>query len=1200
MPRHLSSTLLIVGLIALTFPCSRTAAMSQSDADSLALSLLKESHRHCAMISVPRCGSGELAIGFWNGAGGGAKGGDSRMLIDAFESDPAQLSKAQANVDALGLIGRSVYVRSGTLSTKDFSMPYADNFCDLVAITDLSDVGLSNLSYAEVERVLAMGAQAWVGRAAAEGPGATSAALTKWISGTHTLSSATVVTDATGTWAVITKIDRLPGTYEGPHPQAYSGSWFYNDKLATWPTLPQWYAKPLGISLITTKSYTPESRFSIVCTGGGRIYGSEIDSQPGHHSAERKYGQDPYKPLLAFRAYNGQLLWSRADLGGNVLAWSKGAVCNGKIIDGETGDPSLDKTIPVPKGDIYWNAIIDDVYYAVVTNPGTNTLFAYNLLTDAPVYTTSGFDDNKALPPILLTFPKGEGPTTAAKTPTTASAATTAASAPPPVAANAEPPGVATQLSGKKGQVEIQSIQPASPEANGEPVFQSMGGSYDRLTMVVAGGKVYSYSGDSVYCHKLSDGSKLWGPVKAPAAIGYLRASDTGVLIQSGSHGKMNLYFLSAADGSVKWGPESIAVNRRTVDIGQSDNFNDGKEFVVAVAGDGTALDLSTGKKLPQSVTYGATKGGCGEGSMTPAGTFSQANGLEFSFPMGQDVVKGTNTYITPCGDEAGAFAASGMTIYENKGCCCYGVILGTKAEAPRGSFDAEQPAVEAERLEKGPAYDDLKQEVIPDVMDWPTHRANNDRTASTAATIATDQCVQLWKYKNPNPNTFSPPTPNDHLYTYQDITPPVTAGGYTYVGGSDGVLKCIENATGKNVWNYVTGGWIFATPTVANGCVYVGSGDGYAYCIEAHTGRLVWRFRAAPAERRFNYFGHLISTWPILTGILVHTNGLAYFESGIRDEYGVQAYAVDARTGSLAKGWQNTKVGVHWIDKPGLGRIGHIPGGYMTVLGSNLYVKEPSRPIEDLVLRKDWETGGQPQRMGVFNLQTGAIPTEDNMRMIPRPEPPFAGRGYDTSGRQIAVLGNYLMAWGEELHSEAEYKRYGGDVTFIQIGSSGNPIQPFLDLPSMTGKSGPRYQYDCFAWDDKNVFFDTDKFDMPTWKKWMDDTVQSGDDLLELPEGVGGQWAPAKQKGRPRAMALTANCLAFVNSQGDISVLDRTTGKQLFDVSSGGEAYVQALIVDRNGRIIVGNRNGDIVCYGSPHVTGDAKPTHSDTMAEK
>jgi outer membrane protein assembly factor BamB len=1161
--------------------------MNQSDADALALSLLKQSQRHCAMISVPHCGSGELAIGFWNAGGGAAKGGDNRLLIDAFESAPAQLATAQANVTALGLMGRNMYVRSGALSTKEFSMPYADNFCDMVAITDLADADLSTISYNEVERVLCMGAKAWVGRAAVEGPGMTATALTKWIGGTHALSSATVVTDATGMWAVITKIDRLPDTYEGPHPQAYSGSWFYNDKKATWPCLPQWYAKPYGISLIQTKGYTPESRFTVICSGGGRIYGSEIDSVPRHHSAERKYGQDPYKPLAALRAYNGQFLWTRSDLGGRVQAWSRGVVCNDKIIDGETGDPSLDKTILLPKGSVYWSAILDDIYYAVVTDGGSNTLFAYSLANNVPVYTIAGFDDNQPLPPIPLVFPKGVGPSQPASE-----------EKPGAAAADAEQPAGAAALSSPPAQVAVDSSEPPTLGQNGKPGFQSLGGSYNRLTMVMAGGKVYSYSGSSIYCHKLADGSKLWGPVKAPAAINYLRASESGVLVQSGTTNKQNLYFLSATDGSVKWGPEVIAVNRRTVDIGQSDKFNGGREFVVAVAGDGTAYDLLTGKKLEQSVTYGATKGGCGEGSMTPAGTFSQGNGMEFSFPMGQDVVKGANTYITPCTDEAGAFATSGMTIYENKGCCCYGVILGTKAEAPRGSFDSEQPAVESDRLEKGPAYDNLQPEVMPDAKDWPTHRANNNRNASTPAQVATDKCVQLWKYTNPTPNTYTAPSPDDHIYTYQDITPPVTAGGYTYIAGSDGVLKCFENATGKNLWNYVTGGWIFATPTIANGCVYVGSGDGYAYCIEAQSGKLVWRFRAAPAERRFNYFGHLISTWPILTGILVHSNGLAYFESGIRDEYGVQAYAVDARTGSLAKGWQNTQVGVHWVNRPGLGRIGHIPGGYMAVLGSNLYVKEPDRPIEDMVLQKDWETGGQPQRMGVFNLQTGEIPKEDNMRMTPRYDPPGAGRGYDASGRQIAVIGNYLMGWGEELHSEAEYKRYGGDVTFIQIGDSGNPVQPFMNLPAMRGRN--HIQYDCFAWDNQNLFLDTDKYDMPAWKKWMDSTVQSGDDLLDLPDAVGGQWNPGKQKGHPRAMALTANCLVVVNSGGDIRVLDRNTGNQLFDVSSGGETYDQALAIDRDGRIIVGNRNGDVVCYGSPRATSSLRPSDKNSVANK
>jgi len=74
-------------------------------------------------------------------------------------------------------------------------------------------------------------------------------------------------------------------------------------------------------------------------------------------------------------------------------------------------------------------------------------------------------------------------------------------------------------------------------------------------------------------------------------------------------------------------------------------------------------------------------------------------------------------------------------------------------------------------------------------------------------------------------------------------------------------------------------------------------------------------------SRRRFNCFGHTISTWPILTGVLVHTNGWAYFVSGLRGEWGAQVYAVDLRIGALK--WQNTKAGVYRDDRPGLARYG-------------------------------------------------------------------------------------------------------------------------------------------------------------------------------------------------------------------------------------------------------------------------------------
>jgi len=58
---------------------------------------------------------------------------------------------------------------------------------------------------------------------------------------------------------------------------------------------------------------------------------------------------------------------------------------------------------------------------------------------------------------------------------------------------------------------------------------------------------------------------------------------------------------------------------------------------------------------------------------------------------------------------------------------------------------------------------------------------------------------------------------------------------------------------------------------------------------------------------------------------------------------------------------------------------------------------------------------------------------------------------------------------------------------------------------------------------DNANLYLGQEKYDMSAWKKWLDDTVLSGDDLLELPDPIAGPWKPGEQKGGNRAMALTA-----------------------------------------------------------------------------
>ena len=215
--------------------------------------------------------------------------------------------------------------------------------------------------------------------------------------------------------------------------------------------------------------------------------------------------------LPALRAYNGQILWARSDLFGRVHAYSKGVVCDNRMVDGETGDPSLDKTIPLPKGTVYWSAVADDIYYAVVTDGGKNTLFAYNLINNSTVYTITGFDDNNALPDSgadklfsLKTFDDTTEP----------------------------------------AQPAVKPNEPTKPGDNDLPNPPTSKVPYDVLTIVMAGGKLYSYSGQSVYCHNLSDGSKIWGPVNAPEAIEHLRASDSGVIVQSGLEPFQSFFFI--------------------------------------------------------------------------------------------------------------------------------------------------------------------------------------------------------------------------------------------------------------------------------------------------------------------------------------------------------------------------------------------------------------------------------------------------------------------------------------------------------------------------------------------------------------------------------------------------------------------------------------------------------------------------------
>lgn len=136
----------------------------------------------------------------------------------------------------------------------------------------------------------------------------------------------------------------------------------------------------------------------------------------------------------------------------------------------------------------------------------------------------------------------------------------------------------------------------------------------------------------------------------------------------------------------------------------------------------------------------------------------------------------------------------------------------------------------------------------------------------------------------------------------------PAVVDGRIYFLSRDGFFYALEQATGKRLWRFATGGearfaaiggyglpaamgpvpdpWDFylSSPLVHNGKVYFGSSDHHLYALDALTGELIWSFNA----------GDSIHSSP------VYANNKIFFGT-----WGTRLYAVNAETGLEAWNFQ-------------------------------------------------------------------------------------------------------------------------------------------------------------------------------------------------------------------------------------------------------------------------------------------------------
>jgi len=697
----------------------------------------------------------------------------------------------------------------------------------------------------------------------------------------------------------------------------------------------------------------------------------------------------------------------------------------------------------------------------------------------------------------------------------------------------------------------------------------------DSRAMGAGGGRVYFAGDGGMGCLEIKTGRPVWRnttdevvqgltqltPGYTPKAdqnnsLGELRAASlvTSNIVYVRIQGMKDLLALAVTDGKLLW--------KQTASSGRNTQthlfFDEGKLNLKS-----SWVDPQTGKDAGK---FNANQFGCGPINVSPNGYYSR-HGIAFDRISSQAI--SDHSFRSGCWQDS--LPVNGVLVSTPYTCVCSYSLKGFIVQAPAGDFRFGQAARESERLE---ARENLAK-VAPlavEEKDWPTYRGNNQRTGCSKAMSPAKGAVR-WEYK---PAVASMPTQ------------PVSAGGLIFFATDAGKVVALDAADGKVKWEYFTGGKIVASPTVWNGRVFVGSFDGYAYALEATSGRLLWRFQAAPASRQIMMYGHLASTWPAATGVLVE-NGTAFVGAGIIDYDGTHIYALDAITGAIK--WQNNDSSMI-IDK--VSRKGASIQDWLATAKGTL-----------------WLASGNAVSPAGYRMADGQTVTSlyftrsANDRGIRR-------------GMEIGIFqNNYFIHGGELFHAsylathgmqqrDADFffgfARFNskGDVVHPETLLTAGIIPPVWDAEIFVGAETGYNNLECLDVSKMVAFLNSQTPDPDKGTpKGLTKIDKLRSFLSALPDAKTNKVSPYRQWVTPTSlygMALTSN--AVLMAHGDMKKSDRTSpasvqnwrlsavnradGKILWSCALSAEPTFSSVSVDREGNAIVALRNGAIVSAGA------------------
>ncbi len=227
---------------------------------------------------------------------------------------------------------------------------------------------------------------------------------------------------------------------------------------------------------------------------------------------------------------------------------------------------------------------------------------------------------------------------------------------------------------------------------------------------------------------------------------------------------------------------------------------------------------------------------------------------------------------------------------------------------------------------------------------DWPTHQGNSQRNAVADERLAmplSPAWVHQPRYA-PQPS-WPAPAKQDFWHGESNLASRVefdrayhvvVAGGLLYYGSpAEHAVHCLDAASGEVRWSFFAEGPVRFAPVVWKNRVYFGADDGCVYCLQAVGGELVWKYRPSSEDRRLPGNGHMISMWPVRTGLVIE-EAKVYAGAGLFPDHGVYLFALEAETGKEvwkrsisqpAQGYLAADAGVLWVPS---GRTGMMAVG--------------------------------------------------------------------------------------------------------------------------------------------------------------------------------------------------------------------------------------------------------------------------------